>query len=395
MRIAFVTSYDSENIENWSGLGFHMAKGLENQGIELIRVNCSVRFPLMQRVLKKILVICCHKKWQLERESSYLRKMANLVTQQLAGREYDIIFCASSLPVSFLKSHKPVVFYTDATYDALMMVYEEPNSICKRSIWQGNLAEQRAIQKASLIFYTSDWAKHNAIVTYNARPEKIKRLPFGSNLPGLRTIDDILILLQQRCLYKNKNFLFIGVDWKRKGAAIAIDTISKLREAGIAATLTIVGPAVPTGLQLPGFVEYYPFISKVEAWGRNKLDELFRTAHFFLLPTEADCTPVVFSEAASYGLPVITTPVGGCRSVVIDEVTGFCIEKETFAEDAVRKLLLLCQNKEKYEAFCLRSFEHYEKELDWKVITQKIKQHLRLLKVSGTNIGWARINNNN
>ena len=32
MRIAFVTSYDSTDVGNWSGLGYYMAKSLEQAG---------------------------------------------------------------------------------------------------------------------------------------------------------------------------------------------------------------------------------------------------------------------------------------------------------------------------------------------------------------------------
>jgi glycosyltransferase involved in cell wall biosynthesis len=80
---------------------------------------------------------------------------------------------------------------------------------------------------------------------------------------------------------------------------------------------------------------------------------------------------VVFSEAASYGLPVITTYVGGCRSVVIDNVTGYCIDRENFVTEAAEKITTLCKNATLYETFSWRAFYHYNKELNWDSIGKK------------------------
>ena len=104
----------------------------------------------------------------------------------------------------------------------------------------------------------------------------------------------------------------------------------------------------------------------------SQLRQLFEQADFFLLPTKADCTPVVFSEAASYGLPVITTNVGGCQSVIMDGYTGFCCSVNNFVKEAVYKIIPLCYNRPGYQLFCERSFKHYKNELSWDVVGKKL-----------------------
>ncbi len=216
---------------------------------------------------------------------------------------------------------------------------------------QGHQAERMAIQKASLIFYTSEWATQNAISVYAADPGKIMPLYFGPNLPVYISEGSIEKTLTARRERKTKSFLLMGIDWHRKGAGIAIEVVRRLNKQGIAARLTIVGCAVPAGVVLPDFVTHYPFVSKNNEQGIALLQELFTRADFFILPTQADYTPVVFSEAASYGLPVITTNVGGCASVVLDGVTGFCVARENFVETAVEKIHWLCRNQAIYEYF--------------------------------------------
>ena len=372
MHVAFLTNYDSTDVRNWSGLGYYMASCLEQQGVQLTRIDCSLKLSLAQLIKRKLIKLCWRRIYQPERDIAYLRKMSRKVTRQLAGRQCDLIFAAGSLPVSFLTAAKPIVFFTDATYDGMIRLYIDRSKLWRQSLAQGNRAEEKAIQNASLIFYTSEWAKKSAVAVYGANPDKVRQLSFGPNLASDLTTEDMTALIRRRTQTFQKKFLFIGVDWVRKGAGKAIATVARLNDMGMPATITMVGCQPPPGIPLPPFVIHHPFISKEEEAGRAKLRDLYQDADFFLLPTLADCTPVVFSEAAAYGLPVITTDVGGCSSVVIDGITGYCLPKERFVAEAVDRIATLWHDEELYEAFSWQTFYHYKKELSWETIGKKM-----------------------
>lgn len=378
--MAYLTNYDSTNTRHWSGLGYYMAQSLEKQGVELIRINCFVKFSLLQRTRRWLMRIVARKVLQIERENAYLKRLANKADKELSGQAYDIIFSPGSLPVSFLTASKPIVFFTDATYDCLARLYTGQKSLSRYSLTQGNYAEAKAIKNASLIFYTSEWAKENAVTIYNADSNKIRQLCFGPNLPAANiTTGDLKRKIAMKKGRKQKTFLFIGVDWYRKGAGTAIETVSRLNEMGLPSTIILVGCTVPDGVRLPTFVTHYPFISKSDFNGLNTLQELFRQADFFLLPTLADCTPVVFSEAASYGLPAITTDVGGIKSVVVDGVTGYCISTDNFVEEATKKIVSLCRDEASYESFCLSAYYHYKTALNWDITGEKAVEAIQQL----------------
>jgi glycosyltransferase involved in cell wall biosynthesis len=379
MRVAYLTNYDSNSRSNWSGLGYYMARSLERHGVELVRINCAIPYTLMQKIRRRLMKVFRNKTLQLEREHSYLRRMAAKAEHLLSGELYDVLFSPGSLPVSFLNPGKPIVFFTDATYDCLVKLYLKKDSVCEKSLRQGNSAENRAISNASLIFYTSEWAVRNALTKYNADAEKIHLLNFGPNLPYQVSLKEMDVLIRQRRWRSEQRFLFIGVDWHRKGADVAIATVARLIEKGINATITLVGCPLPNGKKLPDFVTHYPFISKNANPGIEKLRSLFSNADFFLLPTQADCTPVVFSEAASFGLPTITTDIGGCNSVVIDGVTGYCIGFENFIEEASAKIITLCNDQESYEQFRLQAFYLYRNRLNWDVIGETAIEAIRKL----------------
>ena len=330
----------------------------------------------MQRKLAKLFA---NKLLLIEREAAYLKKIAEKAERLLLQKEYDVVFSPGSLPITYLKSNKPIVFFTDATYDCLMGLYPQGQQLSKRSIVQGNQAEGRAIKNADLIFYTSEWARKSAIKTYGGEAAKILQVPVGANMVHAKTEAEIKELINKRRKKKEKNFLFIGVDWHRKGARKAIETVAELNKKGLKAMIYLVGCRVPPNESLPGFVKHYPFISKASAEGLRVLNKLFEQADFFILPTIADCTPVVFAEAASYGLPVITTNVGGCPSMVVDGQTGFCIKEENFVQEATEKILELCGADDAYELLGINAYQRYKNELNWDVIGKKTMnaiQHL-------------------
>jgi glycosyltransferase involved in cell wall biosynthesis len=64
------------------------------------------------------------------------------------------------------------------------------------------------------------------------------------------------------------------------------------------------------------------FIPKNTKTGQALLESLLADAHFLVLPTRADCVPVVIAEANSVGLPVVTSNVGGIPTVVRTDVNG-------------------------------------------------------------------------
>jgi hypothetical protein len=64
--------------------------------------------------------------------------------------------------------------------------------------------------------------------------------------------------------------------------------------------------------------------------------DAFREAHFLVLPTLADATPIVFSEAQAFGLPPISYDVGGVGGAISHGRTGLLLPPgapaELFAE---------------------------------------------------------------
>jgi glycosyltransferase involved in cell wall biosynthesis len=385
MTVAYITTYDSNDINQWSGLGYYMCKCLSDQNVEVILVNCDVPYSPWLKLKAKTILTLSGKIYQRDRDHGYLKQVAAIAEQKLKNINYDLILSPGSLAITYINSKKPIVFWTDATYDGLVGFYPAWKNLSRQTIINGNLAEQIAINKASLIFYTSEWAINSAKNRYGATSKKLMQIPFGSNFEGHQSVSDIEELISKRLSNKIINLLFIGVEWERKGGEHAVETVVELRNRGINATLTIAGCYPPRKYQHVPYIEFYPFISKETENGIHKLNRLYQKATFFVLPTKADCFPVVFSEACSYGLPIITSNVGGCLSAVIEDVNGYCLDNRQFPESAAEKIVAVLQSPEKYHMLSVNSFDQFKTKLNWKVIgTKAVEQMSNLIKYSGS-----------
>ncbi|MBE7170900.1 MAG: glycosyltransferase family 4 protein [Williamsia sp.] len=377
MKVAYLSINDAKEVKHWSGLVHYMYKCVADQGVQVSLVNCGVPYSKWLKLKAKLIkLITGGKTYQLDRDPTYAKQVAANAEEQLKALQYDVVFAPGSLPFIYLQTNKPMVFWTDATFDAMVGFYPGWHNLSQLCLKYGDRAEQIAIDKSSLVLYASEWARSSAINHYGADPRKIKQVPFGANMEALLSQEEVKAAIRQRQQSDLVNLLFVGIDWERKGGDLAIETVVKLREKGVNAELTLVGSQLPERFNMP-FIKHYPLLKKSVKEDAEKLHALYKSATFFILPTRAECFGVVFAEAGAYGLPVITSNVGGCPSAVKDGYSGFCLDLNDFSTAAVEKINGLRTSPQLYEQFSLNAYERFNNELNWGVIGKKVVQALQ------------------
>jgi glycosyltransferase involved in cell wall biosynthesis len=362
MKLAYVTKDDPMDLRAWSGLVTYILKSLIYSGLEVMTIGdlkdndmiAFIKGALYGRIFKKT--------YYKDVEPSVLKGYASQVKKALASTRYDVVFSPKGLPTTYLQTEKPIVFWHDATFAGLLGFYPGMNNLCAETIKNGNKEEQLVLSKCRLAIYSSEWAAGTAIQNYSVDPAKVKVVPFGANIETNRNKHDIQAILDKKD-FGVCNLLFIGTEWLRKGGDLAVKVADQLNQRGLRTKLHVVGCYPPAAL--PDFVKLHGFISKASEAGQRFLDELFSQAHFFILPTHADCTPVVFPEACSFGLPILTTNVGGIPTVIKNGKNGqaFPLDGDPAAYcDYIEKIFL---SRQDYEQLAMSSFQEYVKRLNW------------------------------
>ena len=252
------------------------------------------------------------------------------------GHLCDYIFFPGGAQISaFVNFEKPIIYYTDATFHIMIDYYW--HGLSSWLITQGEHYEKEAIKNAFINIRSSQWAAASVINDYDGCLQRNYVLEFGANF------DDKDLLHATPYKSGALNILFSGVDWIRKGGEVAVKTVQLLNKRGINSCLFIVGLSeIPLKYANLPFVRIMGFLDKNNPEHYRKYVDIVKNSHLLLLPTNAECSAIVFSESSAFGLPIFTYDTGGTGNYVIDGVNGYKLplaaREQEFA-DAIEKSL--------------------------------------------------------
>lgn len=296
------------------------------------------------------------------RHSTYLSaEYSRVFHYRLQRRPVDVIFApVASTEIALLKTSIPIVYMSDATFAATNEYYAASSNLLAISRIEANFIEQLAIRKASRLIYPSQWAAGSAIRDYGARIERIHVFPMGANLDEPPTREQIA--MRQRS--ERVRLLFVGVDWERKGGPVAFGTLRVLEQLGVPASLTIVGCIPPAEFSHPALT-VIPFLNKNDAAERKQLSDLYLNSDIFILPTRAECMPIVFCEAAAFGLPSFACATGGVPFLIENERTGRLFPLDATSADYAHAIAELWRDPSRLDKMVIASRERFENQLNW------------------------------
>ena len=310
------------------------------------------------------------KKYDYTHSLGLAKAYAKAFARKLSGQNFDLIVApAASTETAFLETKIPIVYVSDATFARLVNYYPGFSNLLERSALQGNEIEHQAIQKAALALFSSEWAAASALNEYAANPARVFVAPFGANLDEIPDEKDAL----QRKKNPVCRLLFLARSWERKGGQIAFQALLTLEETGLAALLVVCGCTPPPGIFHP-WLKVIPSLDKNKADQNRQLTELFLSSDYMLVPTRADCTPIVFCEAAAFGLPVITTDTGGVSGVVRNGENGYMLPYYAKGAEYARLITEIYHDDERYYKLVRKSRQAFEERLNWDVWARTVKQ---------------------
>jgi glycosyltransferase involved in cell wall biosynthesis len=380
MKIAYVTPFNARTLtaqNNWSGTGYYIAQALSSPATSIEYIG-----PLERKSTLDFLLKCKSRYYRLFGETYVkhadpltLKDYAKQISAKLTGIKTDLVFSAASDSIAYLGCEQPIAFWADATFANLIDFYPVYSNLCKESLQNTHLIQSISLEKSKLAIYSSEWAAQTAINYYKADPKKVKVVPFGANIESNKSIEEIKALIESRPTDQCK-LLFLGVDWLRKGGDVALEVAKHLNQLGLNTELTLVGCQPPDQEPLPNYVKSLGFINKSTSEGKAKLYQLMAETHFLILPSIADCTPVVFCEANSLGVPCISRKVGGIPTMIKDDLNGKLFDKDCHFTAYCEYIINTFTNYTQYKDLALSAFHEYESRLNWKVAGNKVRELL-------------------
>ncbi len=225
--------------------------------------------------------------------------------------------------------------------------------------------ERNIYQNASCVFTRSHNISRSLTEQYNCPTEKVLCVYAGSNTPV--STDEL-----DNDGYRNKNILFVGADWERKGGPVLVEAFLKVAQAHPDSHLTIVGcsPKVK-----------HPQIDVVGRVPVQDVHKYFNRASVFCLSTRREPFGVVFVEALSYRLPIIATRVGATPDFVLEEENGYLVETDD-SEGLARSLMKLIGNPALCRAFGDKSLQLAREKYNWQSVGSAIRT--RVLSTLGS-----------
>ncbi|HCW76307.1 MAG TPA: hypothetical protein DHU63_07195 [Candidatus Marinimicrobia bacterium] len=185
------------------------------------------------------------------------------------------------------------------------------------------LLERKAFRKLTALTANSNATAQTISKRYHIAIDKITTIYLGLDLTP-QPVDEEL----ERERLENPKLLFVGGNMQRKGLPLVLRALKQLLPSFPNLRLQILGKNQNLGkmqhlAQKLEIQEHVDFLGWVPP---DRVNDYFRRAAVFVMPSLMEGFGLVFLEAMAAGLPVIGGNVGGTRELIEDGVNGFLVE---------------------------------------------------------------------
>ncbi|MEI8226799.1 MAG: glycosyltransferase family 4 protein [Planctomycetota bacterium] len=377
LNIGFVSVHAATDLFFYSGSNAAMRGALlDEPGVRLFDLDrlTNPMYPIF-RAKQVAYWLSLRKRYWMNREPFVLRGYAKQVMRRASAiGNLDFLLSPSSIPLAYYAGPIPTAIWPDATFAGLADFYPEATGLAAETLRNGNRMEAESLRNCSIALYSSGWAAQTAILGYGIDPSKVEVVPYGANLETIPTGTEVASAISSKPR-RPLRLLFVGGDWWRKGGDIAVAATESLVRRGLDARLDIIGSS-PTAA-VPSYATIHGFLRKDRPEDCRQMARLFAQSHLLILPTRADCVPVVIAEACAYGVPTIATNVGGISSAIQAGRTGQLMPPSSSPSDWADAVEKIVAKPTELDRMGRAARLFFESDLNWPTAVRKVVGLLR------------------
>lgn len=379
LTIGYITVDDPRDRRTWSGINSFLLLALEARVERVVVLGPLRPQPVLFfcQVFNWFALRLLGKRFNYRDSFPMARGYARMLERRLARESVDVLLAPAGLATTaLLKTTVPIVYINDRCIAGALGYHKVLKDLLSFSQEQSLALEQKALEQAALVIYSSDWAAQAAMASNPLVADKIHVVPMGANLLDPPPAPDPHAVPGRKL-----KMLFLGVYWEDKGGPIAYQALQEVKRRGIDAELVVCGCTPPSECDDPDLVRE-GFLNKNVPADLEKLVNHLRTADLLILPTRFEAYGIVFCEAAAYGLPVLATRTGGIPTIVVEGETGFLFDPNEDGIAYAERILQLRTHPEQWQAMRIAARQRYEQLLNWDAFADRLLGYVDALPIN-------------
>lgn len=275
-----------------------------------------------------------------------LDRNAALVSSRLTRAECVMFrsathWCRTRLPVKYFV-YLDVVFHTFFHNTFKLSDFDEGDL---QRVWK---EEAGFLENASGVFFDSGWGLEAARRAYGLRGSHYSAPGRGGVIDPPQT---------DTWNGRSRKLISIAFDFKQKGGDIILAAYKRLKPTYPDLTWHIVGGPPQDNWESVEGISYEGELIPDIAEHRLRLRELLADAFLIVHPTREDTSPLVLTEAASFGCPAVSVSAFAIPELVEHGRTGLLVEQPATPESVAQAIADLLDDPERYRAMRKRARE--------------------------------------
>jgi glycosyltransferase involved in cell wall biosynthesis len=229
--------------------------------------------------------------------------------------------------------------------------------------------EKQVYDKLDKIFTMSDYLRRSFIEDFEQPAEKVINIGVGPNFP----------LPADVCKnYENKDVVFIGIDFYRKGGDVLVNAVDKIYQKHKDVVLHIIGPySIPRILREKHrpYVKFYGFLSRKDESQKEVFFSVLKRSTLGILASRYEPFGISLLECMAYGIPCIATNRWAFPEIISD--TGALVNVDDI-NDLVEKIDYFLTYPEIRAQQGQKARERVESKYDWNLVAKRLINALNL-----------------